>query len=966
MSVKKFKFVSPGVFTKEIDNSQLPAAETPAGPVIIGRTLKGPGMKPVKIDSYDQFVQVFGDPVSGKRLGDVWREGNYQGPTYGAFAAQAYLAADVDSINFVRLLGYEDADAAASGKAGWETTQDPARDVASNGGAYGLFVMPSASGGSITGSLAAVFYCNSGSAIILSGTSVGPAGHQTASAGALINQIPDSPLEFRAMVIAGGESHLTDDKLTTNFNFNKSSQKFIRNVFNTNPQTVGGIIPSASLQQGAADYWLGETFEADVLNRYSNATGQKYFGIILPLTGKSEYRQDARAAHTGWFFSQDLSTNYADYTYDGMQKLFRIHALSPGSKIQEDIKISIQDLRYSRDTSGADPFGTFTVVVRKADDTDNVVEILERFSNCTLNPNSENYIGRKIGTMTTSWDATQRILKSQGSYINKSNYIRVEMNAEVENGGLPDSRMLPFGVYGASKYLGTHMSSSGVTPVGGGSSIIAGAASVPFAPASGSHAPVTIMNTGSLTSDTALLLEFPSAATRLSSSAGGISDPKNAYFGLNVSSYMELSSSKSAQENRADPGYGDYIFTLCDDIGTADLPTDSKLTQQWAFSLDELTTSGSQAVFWVAGNRKNGASMTASGSLGWKAPIDSGYTKFTAPLYNGFDGLDITEIDPFRNTLIRGKTAQENYAANSIRRAIDTVADPEFVDMNLISMPGLTDASLTEHMIQVCEDRGDSMAVIDIPDVYTPFPESTSAYQSFANRLGSVSKAVKELENRQINSSYGCTYYPWVQIRDTLSGNLLWVPPSVVALGTFASSQASSEVWFAPAGFNRGGLTEGSAGLPVISVTEKLTSQDRDDLYEANINPIASFPNEGIVIFGQKTLQTTASALDRINVRRMMIFVKKRISEVASGILFDQNVRVTWNRFTAAADPILTSVQNRLGISEYRFILDETTTTPDLVDQNIVYAKVFIKPAKAIEYIAIDFVLTDSGAAFGD
>ena len=145
-----------------------------------------------------------------------------------------------------------------------------------------------------------------------------------------------------------------------------------------------------------------------------------------------------------------------------------------------------------------------------------------------------------------------------------------------------------------------------------------------------------------------------------------------------------------------------------------------------------------------------------------------------------------------------------------------------------------------------------------------------------------------------------------------------------------------------------------------------MTSQDRDDLYDANINPIASFPNEGIVIFGQKTLQTTPSALDRINVRRMMIFVKKQISAVANGILFDQNVQVTWNRFIAAADPILRSVQDRLGISEYRLILDRTTTTPDLVDQNIVYAKVYVKPAKAIEYIAIDFVITDSGAAFGD
>ena len=187
-----------------------------------------------------------------------------------------------------------------------------------------------------------------------------------------------------------------------------------------------------------------------------------------------------------------------------------------------------------------------------------------------------------------------------------------------------------------------------------------------------------------------------------------------------------------------------------------------------------------------------------------------------------------------------------------------------------------------------------------------------------------------------------------------------------MALGTFASSEAKSELWFAPAGFNRGGLSEGSAGLPVLAVSQRLSSSDRDTLYEANINPIASFPNEGIVIFGQKTLHLTPSALDRINVRRMMIFVKKQISAVANGILFDQNVRVTWNRFTSKADPILRSVQNRLGISEYRFILDETTTTPDLVDQNIVYAKVYVKPAKAIEYIAIDFIITNTGAAFED
>ena len=169
-----------------------------------------------------------------------------------------------------------------------------------------------------------------------------------------------------------------------------------------------------------------------------------------------------------------------------------------------------------------------------------------------------------------------------------------------------------------------------------------------------------------------------------------------------------------------------------------------------------------------------------------------------------------------------------------------------------------------------------------------------------------------------------------------------------------------------PAGFNRGGLTEGSAGLPVPQVRYRLTSKERDSLYEANINPIATFPSEGIVIFGQKTLQVTPSALDRINVRRLMIFLKKEVSRIASTILFDPNVETTWQRFTAQVEPFLASVKSRFGLTEFRVILDETTTTPDLVDRNILYAKIMLKPARAIEFIALDFVITRSGASFDD
>ena len=192
-------------------------------------------------------------------------------------------------------------------------------------------------------------------------------------------------------------------------------------------------------------------------------------------------------------------------------------------------------------------------------------------------------------------------------------------------------------------------------------------------------------------------------------------------------------------------------------------------------------------------------------------------------------------------------------------------------------------------------------------------------------------------------------------------------PPSVAALGALSYGQATQELWFAPAGFTRGGLSaNNAAGIPVVGVRERLISKDRDSLYDANINPIAQFPAEGIVIFGQKTLQITPSALDRINVRRLLIFLKREISRIAATLLFDQNVQSTWNRFRSRVGPLLASVKAGLGLEDYKLVLDETTTTPDLIDRNIMYAQIFLKPARSIEFIAIDFVITDSGASFED
>jgi phage tail sheath protein FI len=268
-------------------------------------------------------------------------------------------------------------------------------------------------------------------------------------------------------------------------------------------------------------------------------------------------------------------------------------------------------------------------------------------------------------------------------------------------------------------------------------------------------------------------------------------------------------------------------------------------------------------------------------------------------------------------------------------------------------------------MINVCEDRADAMALVDLPDVYIPSHEQYYADRS--SRIGTTPvAAANALRDRRLDSSYGATFYPWVQTRDENNGQLVWVPPTVAMMGVLASSERSTQIWFAPAGFNRGGLSDGAAGIPVTNVTERLTSKSRDVLYEARINPIASFPNTGIVVFGQKTLQERPSALDRINVRRLVIYLKKQISILSSQVLFEQNVQATWTRFKSLIEPFLANVKTEFGITDYRLILDETTTTPDLIDQNVVYAKIMIKPARAIEFIAIDFVVASTGASFDD
>jgi hypothetical protein len=686
-----------------------------------------------------------------------------------------------------------------------------------------------------------------------------------------------------------------------------------------------------------------------------------------------------RDAHSGWFFGQNLSADTGSYSYGGMQKLFKFVGINGyGSWLQDNVKISIDNIRASANENVK--FGTFDVVVRRADDSDLRPVVLERFSNCNLDKNSPNFIAAKIGDMQMEWDSTEKRYRDFGDFPNASRYLRVHMHSDYDTSA-PNAALLPFGVYGPPRFPAATFASASAA-ISPATAYIQGSGNVPTDYFVEDGVFVDADNEAFGTAN----IVFPAvgirvtASTEAGTSNDGADPTSNAYFGLQTG--------KNVSSNVTDPGYADYLRAFgsavisdalwVDDFGKASLP--STLDHQWIFSLDEIiVTTGSnfssaapsnnitQAV-WSSGSMVAGTSWSASSSLGtarFKNVLDSRINRFTSPMFGGFDGLDITQRDPFRNSLIdtTNPTEQNSYVYYTLRRAVDTVADPEVAEMNLLSIPGITDDRVTDHIIQTAEARGDTLAVIDVEGGFTPRHESQN---SRSDRKGNLNTVLTNIKARNLNNSYGAAYYPWVKVRDTINGVLLDVPPSVVALGVLASTERSADVWFAPAGFNRGGLSNGAGGLPVVGVETKLTSRNRDDLYDVNINPIASFPAEGIVVFGQKTLQATPSALDRINVRRLMIFVKRGISRISAGTLFQPNVQATWNDFKSRATKFLDSVKVNFGIDDYRVVLDETTTTPDLVDRNILYAKIFIKPTRAIEFIAIDFIITRSGASFED
>jgi phage tail sheath protein FI len=287
-------------------------------------------------------------------------------------------------------------------------------------------------------------------------------------------------------------------------------------------------------------------------------------------------------------------------------------------------------------------------------------------------------------------------------------------------------------------------------------------------------------------------------------------------------------------------------------------------------------------------------------------------------------------------------TVTQGLEAADYTKMVALFGNKEAYQFNLLFTPGLLNnkhSSTVSTIISNTQDRGDNLYVLDLIDF-----------------SGTVASTITQAQTR--NTSYAASYWPWVRIADPATGKQVWVPASTVVPGVYAFNDKVSAPWFAPAGINRGGLTT------VLQAQFKLTQANKDSLYSNNINPLATLPKNGVVVFGQKTLQKQASALDRVNVRRLMIEMKNYIRQIADTIVFEQNTIATRNSFVGRVTPFLEGIQQKQGLYAYKIIMDDSNNGPAVIDQNQLVGQIYIQPTRTAEFISLDFILLPTGAEF--
>lgn len=666
-----------------------------------------------------------------------------------------------------------------------------------------------------------------------------------------------------------------------------------------------------------------------------------------------------RHAETPWFTSQRFGGNKVN--------LFKLHALDDGNGNSTRYKISVENIAPSTDL--ADKYGSFDVVVRTWNDRDTEVRPLEAHRGLNLDPSSDRYIAKVIGDANVYFDfdkaeTAQKIIVD-GQFPLNSNYIRVEVSDTVEQ-GLVDATALPIGFRGHN-----HLLTSGSAPMADVSSLAL------------------------VTDESLKRVVTPPVPFRESISAGtGVKQTVNPllYWGVQFEHVTSLSTKNaSTLENKSLSSHAKYFpdfTTVTQPVvvgGNENAPDtdangilDADRFNLGAFSLDNIrVVTGSNGLAnpqsWVNAVYVRDGNITADDTEKTRRLSVSDFTqanrsflKYSTFLQGGFDGVNLfdryeTDLNNIAvvedmNDDNRGRSNGPNVKAYV--KALDIMKNTTDVEVQLLAIPGIRHPVVTNSAIDAVEERFDALYIMDIEQLDTDGNVVTTDSQ-----IPDVAQTVNQHANRSLDSSFAAAYFPDVVMTDPTTNTNVVCPPSVALLGALALNDRIGHPWFAPAGFTRGALPT------VLETRVGLSKENMDALYDVDVNPLVAFPGNatsgtnpkgGVVVWGQKTLQQAASALDRVNVRRLLIDIRRQVKDIAQTIIFEPNREATLARFSAAVTPRLQRVQALAGLKRFRVIIDSSSTTQQDVLNSTIRGKIFVQPLKSIEFVSLDFVVSNN------
>lgn len=701
-------------------------------------------------------------------------------------------------------------------------------------------------------------------------------------------------------------------------------------------------------------------------------------------------------------FTTPISPTFISQPFGGTEyDLFQVQALSDGATENSQVKISIANIQGSTDPRYQ--YGTFTVLVRDFTDNDLEPIVLEQFNNVNLDPDSSNYIGQVIGDKRFffNFDAVspddKRIIKT-GQYPNASKYINVVVTDAVKKKRIPASA-LPFGFRG----IPALKTNDTLTDSASGNARFAG---------SGSADPRLL---GAIVPP----LPFRFKATRNPVSASSVYqgypgpsevvDPRF-YFGVKFERNLDpLNSNIYVDPNNLVSSLTQFLgIPLLDMVVTgsgADLFNNNKFTLARVAlgnqNLSDVTASADvhmrEAAYIRNGvvnpstytvqdgdavTRQTLASLIHSGTVPILFNKFAQYMKFSTIVQGGFDGVNILDKNAARlgdkgtstetNGGANGSFLSPGFASNqagagslnnaivSYQKAIDIMTNPMLSNINVMAIPGIREPIVADYAAVAIQNYEMALYIMDIP--YYDYNQNR-IFDEDATVSGSsisVINTANLFDGRGYDNNYIATYFPNFFINDTVNNRRLVVPASIAALAAIGFNDRLSYPWFAPAGFNR-------ASLDFVTLTQvRINQPDRDLLYKTRINPIVKFPGQSYVIFSQQTLQQAKTALSSINVRRMLLEVKRIIVQVGNSILFDQNTPALQAKFVNAVTPLLANIQTKQGISMFKVTCDSSNNSSADVDQNKMNGSIRLVPVLAVEFIAMDFIITPSGVSFGN